>query len=190
MIKAIIFDCFGVLVTEQWLAFKDEYFGVNTPAAAEAAELLHQTDAGLLDYNEFLEQLAQKTGLAAQEIDERLSQNAPNRPLFEYIEKQLKPHYKIGMLSNAASNWLSELFTTPQLKLLDAIALSFESGVAKPDERAYTAIADKLGVAAEECVFVDDQERHCAGARDTGMAAVLYKNVAQATADLEKILAK
>jgi putative hydrolase of the HAD superfamily len=123
-------------------------------------------------------------------VRKELDKNLPNEALFEYIETVLKPKYKVGMLSNAGADWLSELFTEDQLALFDATALSYETGITKPDTAAYQAIADTLDVGPAECVFVDDQERHCTGAREAGMQAILFKGFEQFKADLERLLAQ
>ena len=190
VVKAIIFDCFGVLVSERWLAFKREYFGHDKQLSQEATDLMSQADAGLLARDEFVTRIAQMAGIDEKAVHTYLDRNAPNEELFAYIKGSLKPHYKIGMLSNAAADWLPQLFTEEQLALFDATTLSYEAGVTKPDERAYHHIAAKLGVKPEECVFVDDQERHCAGARDAGMQTVYYQDFIQMRRNLEKILTK
>jgi putative hydrolase of the HAD superfamily len=189
MVKAIIFDCFGVLLTEGWLPFKQQYFGGNSELFEQASELRRQVDAGLLGYQDFLQQIAKLAGVPATTIRQAIEGNAPNNELFAYIATELKPHYKIGMLSNAGSNRVKELFTAEQLALFDEISLSFESGVVKPEPEAYRAMAEKLGVAPEEAIFIDDQERHCGGADAAGMQAILYKNIEQLHAELSKLLA-
>jgi FMN phosphatase YigB (HAD superfamily) len=45
-------------------------------------------------------------------------------------------------------------------------------------------------VRLEECVFTDDREDYCEGARAVGMQAILYKNFTQFRADLEKLLSE
>jgi putative hydrolase of the HAD superfamily len=45
-------------------------------------------------------------------------------------------------------------------------------GVMKPDARAYELIIERMGVTAEECVFIDDQPINLEGARSVGMHAV------------------
>jgi putative hydrolase of the HAD superfamily len=56
----------------------------------------------------------------------------------------------------------------------DAVILSFEVGVAKPDRGIYLAALEALGgVEPAEAVFVDDQARYCDGARDLGIATFL-----------------
>jgi putative hydrolase of the HAD superfamily len=188
MIKAIIFDCFGVLVTEGWLAFKDQYFGSNEKLANEATDLLKQADSGLLSHEDFVQAIAKLAQVPAEDVHLSIDNNVPNEPLFAYIA-ELKPKYKIGMLSNAAANWLNVLFTPPQLALFDDISLSYESGFVKPHHGAYEKIADQIGVKVGDCIFVDDQIRHCEGARLAGMRAIMYQDFPQLKRDLNTILA-
>ena len=186
-VTAIIFDCFGVLVSESWLSFKQEFFGHDSNLAQEATNLLRQADAGLLSHDDFVAKVAGMANMSTKEVTNYLDRNLPNAELFDYI-KQLKPKYKIGLLSNAAADWLQELFSKEQLALFDAKTLSFESGMTKPAEGAYASIAERLGVASEACVFIDDQERHCTGAREAGMQAIWYQDFAQMKRELEKLL--
>ena len=55
----------------------------------------------------------------------------------------------------------------------DAIVLSFEVGVAKPDAGIYRAALDALGARPEEAVFVDDQAAYCKGAETLGIRSFL-----------------
>jgi putative hydrolase of the HAD superfamily len=55
----------------------------------------------------------------------------------------------------------------------DAVVLSFEAGVAKPDAGIYRNALDALGAGAEEAVFVDDQARYCDGAAALGIATFI-----------------
>ena len=56
---------------------------------------------------------------------------------------------------------------------MDAIILSFEVGVAKPDAGIYRAALDALNVRAEDAIFVDDQAAYCDGAAALGIESVL-----------------
>jgi putative hydrolase of the HAD superfamily len=62
----------------------------------------------------------------------------------------------------------------PLLQGFDLVLDASCTGVPKPDPRAYAAIADRLGLSASECVFVDDHKRHVDGARRAGMQAVHF----------------
>jgi FMN phosphatase YigB (HAD superfamily) len=57
----------------------------------------------------------------------------------------------------------------------DAVVLSFEVGVAKPDAGIYLTALERLRVAPDEAVFVDDQAAYCDGAKTVGMDAYLIQ---------------
>jgi putative hydrolase of the HAD superfamily len=56
---------------------------------------------------------------------------------------------------------------------VDAIVLSFEVGVAKPDPGIYRAALDALGARPADAVFVDDQAWYCEGAEALGIRSYL-----------------
>jgi HAD superfamily hydrolase (TIGR01509 family) len=187
MIKAIIFDCYGVLTTDAWIAFKKRHFRNDAGKAQKASELNYQAGSGLITYSRFLDELSKLANMPIDGVKQEINRNVADDELFEYIGS-LKPKYKIGMLSNAAANRLEKLFSPKQTALFDAIILSYEVGIVKPDEIAYEMIAKKLKVNVEECVFIDDQEKHCIGARRSGMDAILYKGFNDMKPKLEEIL--
>ena len=187
MIRAVIFDCFGVLTTDGWLPFKKKYFGDNPELHAQATQLNRQVDAGYISYDDFIEGVAALAGVTIGEAKNSIENNVANKPLFEFI-KQLKHNYKIGFLSNAGSNWVSELFSPEQANLFDAVSVSSETGLVKPQEDAYVEIAHKLEVEPAACVFVDDQPRYCEAAREVGMKALEYKDFEQFQNELRTLL--
>lgn len=60
------------------------------------------------------------------------------------------------------------------LATVDLIVDGSVEAVLKPDPRIYGLVTSRLGVAAEDCVFVDDQPGNVAGARAVGMTAVWF----------------
>lgn len=189
-IEAIIFDCFGVLTTDGWLPFKRKHFSHDKALETEATDYNRRTDAGLISYDDFMEAIARIAKVDITDAKAAIECNVADDELFAYIAKELKPHYKIGMLSNAGMNWLHELFSDDQCALFDAVALSFETGHVKPDEQAYRAITERLGVEPEACVFIDDQERYCTAAKEQGMQTICYDNFDNFKAQLTQILAQ
>jgi putative hydrolase of the HAD superfamily len=80
--------------------------------------------------------------------------------------------FKLGLVSNIASyraSWLHEIELT---HFFDARALSCELGVAKPDPAIYLAVIERLGLAPDQCVFVDDVPPYVQAARKLGMSTV------------------
>lgn len=188
MIKAIIFDCFGVLAEDGWLPFKRKYIGDNEALAKEVADLGKQNEYGMLSNQDLERTIAQVLQVNPQEYRRAVSRRVPNEELFAFIATKLKPHYKIGLMSNANFNVVHELFAPEQAALFDAVVLSYEAHLVKPDPRMYRLMAERLGATPEECVFVDDIPRYCMAAEEAGMTAFCYENVQQAIVDIQQLL--
>lgn len=178
MIKAIIFDCFGVLTADGWLPFKNKYFGDDEELFDKASELNRKANAGLITYEDFVSQISKMAAVSEEKVRFSLEHNLPDDALFDYIAS-LKPKYKIGLLSNSSGNWLPSIFSDDQIKLFDAISLSFETGHIKPYPQSYRDILGKLGIEPAEAIMIDDQTRHCHGAQEAGLKAVLYEDLPQ-----------
>src|SRR3989344_7068338 len=188
MIKAIIFDCFGVLSTEGFRVFCDKYFENSPDKRATAQDLMDRSCLGNMSFDEFESGLASLGGTSVETVREYLNRNRPNEPLFKLIREELKPKYKIGMLSNSSANWLNELFTPEDINLFDDIILSYEVRVTKPDPRIYRLAAERLGVETKQSVLVDDVKRYVEGAETVGMQAIWYRDFGQMKTELEMIL--
>lgn len=187
MVKAVIFDCFGVLATEAWLPFKAKYFAHDPELFKQATEIGRQADRGLIGYGDFMTAIAGLAGITPAEAANAIERNVPNEPLFSYI-KTLKKNYKLGLLSNVAGDYLRRIFSGEQLAMFDALTLSYKNGYIKPQPEAFASAAKELGVQLDECAFVDDQQRHVNGARAAGMHAILYKDFESFKDELEKLL--
>jgi epoxide hydrolase-like predicted phosphatase len=111
-----------------------------------------------------------------------------NTELLDFI-RSLRPQYKTALLSNA---WLDlRPLITDVLKIadaFDAIIISSEVGVMKPDPPIYGHVLQELGVAPNEAVFVDDALRNVEGARAIGMHAIQFKETGQVIAELKQLL--
>jgi putative hydrolase of the HAD superfamily len=101
----------------------------------------------------------------------------------------LRPGYRTGILSNSfvgAREREQQLYGFEDMA--DVVVYSHEIGVRKPDPGAYLAACERLGVTPPEAVFLDDRQAAVDGARAVGMAAILFRDNAQAVADLEAVL--
>lgn len=187
MIKAIIFDCFGVLVTEAWKPFSETAFEKGSEAYKEAVDAMKAANLGFTSHSEFRSRLSKLSGLPLEEVSARLDGSVLDERMLDVI-RRYKPKYKVGMLSNISPDRLQTFFSPEQLALFDALALSYEIRVMKPYPEAYEIAAAKLGVLPEECVFVDDLERNTVAAEELGMKTIVFKDFAQFEQDIEKLL--
>jgi putative hydrolase of the HAD superfamily len=188
MIKAIVFDCFGVLAEDGWLPFKRQYIGEDRALADAVADLGKQNEYGLLSNHEYFHAASELIGVDEQLLRGAVGKRVPNESLFDFISKELKPMYKIGLLSNANFDVLHNLFNEQQAAVFDASVLSYETQLVKPDPKMFALIAQKLQVETSDCLFIDDVERYAEDAEALGMQSVVYKNLNQAIQDIKNKL--
>lgn len=188
MIKAIIFDCFGVLAHDGWTPLKRTHIEPNSPMERAVAELGRQSDVGTISPANTITRISEAMGIGEEVLRSALNGKVPNIELFEYINQDLKAKYKIGLMSNANYDVLHELFTPEQAAVFDATVMSYDSNLAKPDRRMYELMVERLGVELKDCIFVDDQERHVVSARNYGSSAVWYQSLDQFKTELQKYL--
>lgn len=188
MIRAVIFDCFGVLAGGTFQPFYRKYFAGDEEKIRRANGQLELSNRGLITYQQFVEFLAQEAKIGYQEARSFVDGSPRNEELLDYIQQELRPKYKIGMLSNAADNWIDKIFLPEDIKLFDAVVLSYAVGYAKPEARIYEITAEKVGLRLDECVFVDDLAGYVSGAQAVGMKAILYKDFVSFRQQLESLL--
>jgi putative hydrolase of the HAD superfamily len=106
------------------------------------------------------------------------------------VLRQLRPFYRIGMISNAWPDARRMLDKQLQISsYFDAVITSAEVGYAKPHPHIYRQGLQALGLAAEECIFVDDFVENLAGAQALGMTTIHFVSPDQALSDLSLLLA-
>jgi HAD superfamily hydrolase (TIGR01509 family) len=187
MIKAIIFDCFGVLVRD---AFASMIEAVEPGKRPEVIELMHAAHHGVVSTKSAHQLVASAMGLDMDDYYRLLSESeVKNHELMEYI-LELKRDYKTAILSNIASGSLAKRFSKEELDShFDAVIASGDVGYAKPEPEIYELAADRLGVRLDECIFTDDNEEFCAAARNVGMKAFRFEGVAGFKSKLRELVA-
>lgn len=187
MIRAVLFDLYGVLGLNGWQAFKERYFSADPRLWEELRKLGLAVDAGQASYDELVEAIANASGTDVAAVKYSLEHTLPNDELLRFIQTDLTG-YKKAIVSNASRDVLPDIFTAEQLSLFDTHVLSVHTGLAKPDTAIFKLACERLGVAPEECVFIDDQERHLATAEKLGMKPVLFTTVAKAEQEIRELL--
>ena len=72
--------------------------------------------------------------------------------------------------------------------LFDAVVISGECGMRKPEEGIFLHAADSLGLDPEQCVFIDDIEANVTAAAACGMAGVHHVEATQTMVALRNLL--
>jgi HAD superfamily hydrolase (TIGR01509 family) len=189
VIKAIIFDCFGVIVTDPFELLLQASFP-DDPVAADQIKAYDRAAAkGQITSDAAQKEIASALGISIAEYRELdRSSFVIDYELLEDL-LLLKQSHKIGMLSNTSLRSLGSYFKADKLSTcFDSVAASDDIGVAKPAAEAYQIVAHSLGVLCEEAAMIDDRMSHCEGARAAGMKAIHYYSRSQLKASLASLL--
>jgi putative hydrolase of the HAD superfamily len=93
---------------------------------------------------------------------------------------------RTALLSNS---WGSDDYPREDFPaLFDAVVISGDVGMRKPEEAIFLHAADALGLAPRSCVFIDDMEANVAAATDCGMTGLLHTEPAATVAALRDLL--
>lgn len=100
---------------------------------------------------------------------------APPDDAAETLDRLTARGVTVACVSNSNGRVAALLEETGLAARLAAVVDSGIEGVEKPDPRIFRAAADRIGVAARDCVYVGDLLRiDVLGARGAGMRGVLY----------------
>src|SRR5579859_7901892 len=93
---------------------------------------------------------------------------------------------RTGLISNSwgVHRYPHELFG----ELFDGIVISGQEGMRKPSQRMYELGAERAGVPAGECVYVDDLVFNLSPAETLGMATIHHTDAAITIPELERLL--
>jgi epoxide hydrolase-like predicted phosphatase len=96
----------------------------------------------------------------------------------------------MGLCTNNVAEW-QPLWRPiwPIDELFEVVVDSGFVGFRKPAPEIYTLTLDKLGVQAEETLFIDDMDINCDAARELGMQAVHFRDNEQAISEIHAALA-
>lgn len=182
-VEAVVFDCFGVLYTDAKRLF---FEGLSPEKVTELRDIFRQIDHGFLDKETAVEAVMSISNRTPEEFDDLIRSGYQlNADLVAKIH-ELRPRYKVGLLSNIGRGWIDDFFDKHQIgELFDAVVLSGEEGVTKPDPRIYQAMVERLGVTAAGCIMIDDVDGNCRGAEAAGLKAIHYLSNDQCFTDLK-----
>jgi epoxide hydrolase-like predicted phosphatase len=190
MIKAVIFDCFGVLIADGLEAIVLNQEKTDPSFRPFVHKVIGDSNRGKTEPSESHRRISERLGVGREDLQRQIfGGEARNQQVLDLIVS-LRKDYKTALLSNVGKNSLEHRFSDEELsELFDAVVASGEVGFAKPDAEIYRHTASLLGVEPEECVFIDDREVYVAGAKQAGMQAILYTDFDQLKAELEEVLA-
>ncbi|MEU3669411.1 HAD-IA family hydrolase [Streptomyces virginiae] len=94
----------------------------------------------------------------------------------------------VALVSNATTRLERDLERQGLDHVADHVVNTARIGCAKPDPRVYRIAAERLGVAIDRCLFVDDTAANVLAARELGMNALHYRQVGDLRRALSPLL--
>ena len=188
----LLIDWGGVLTTNLFTSFRDfcVTVGIDPQTLRDRfskdpsfRELLIALEKGQLDEGEFEQELAPlPDGL----IDGLFAGVKPDEPMVEAVRRARAGGIRTALVSNSwgVHRYPHDLFE----ELFDGVVISGEEGTRKPAKRMYELGAERAGIAAEQCVFVDDLPFNLTPAEELGMATVHHTSAEDSIPQLEAIL--
>lgn len=185
MIKAVIFDFYGVFYPDPYNA----WLGANhLKREGEYYQASRDQDTGKITKEQFLDRLSKLSG---REIT-RTEFNGSSEIDGEVVEiaRALKSKYKIALLSNTSSESLnSKLEKYEIIDIFDEIVASSDTGMAKPDRGIFEYTLEKLGIEPNEAIFIDDNKDFANAASVIGINGIQFTSAAKLLEDLDLIIA-
>jgi len=119
-------------------------------------------------------------------IQRMFSNFDPVHDMYEALRGARRGGASTALLSNSWGNgYPREHFDST----FDAVVISGEVGMRKPEHRIYLHTCDVLGLRPEDCVFIDDLEHNVRTAEELGMTGILHTDVAATQRALDRFLA-
>jgi putative hydrolase of the HAD superfamily len=193
----LLVDFGGVLTTNVFDAFADfcraEGLAPDTVrdrfmTDPEARELLGHLETGRIDEAEFEPRFAALLDVASAEglIDRLFAGMLPEEAMLAAVRAARRAGVRTGLVSNS---WGQERYDRASFpELFDAVVISGEVGMRKPEPEIYALAAERLGLEPERIVFVDDLPGNLKPAAAIGMATVLHRDAETTVPRLEGLL--
>ena len=172
-------------VMKSWIAQAYDADGDSNP--------IHALERGECSAAEFERILAARLdridggSVAAEGLLQRMFAASVRVPaMYDLIRALRRAGLRTAMLSNS---WGCDEYPRADFPgLFDAVVISGEVGMRKPEEGIFLYAARALGLAPAECVFIDDMEANVAAAAGCGMTGLLHTEAQSTAAALRGLL--
>jgi len=193
-IKAIIFDLGGVVFSSDGGTYeaRERLAGEIGVDAKKLHDIWFRRREDLIkgkgledDYINEIVSLG--INLTAEELKNKIrSYNDVDQKILDFV-KELSKKYKVAVLNNEVKEWNIYRINTFNIKdYFEIIVSSCDVGYAKPEREIYEIVLERLGVKAEEAIFIDDRMGNISGAEKLGIKSILFEDREQMIEDLEK----
>jgi epoxide hydrolase-like predicted phosphatase len=196
--QGLILDYGGVLTSSPFASFEAFCAAEGLARGAvrdrfrddvEARALLARLETGELAAAEFEPAFAALLEVSSERLLQRMFGGMqPDTAMIDGVRAIHRTGVRIGLLSNSVGD--AAVYDRALLaELFDGWVISSEVGLRKPDPAIYALAAERIGLPATACIYVDDLPGNLKPAAALGMATVLHRGDAPATlAEVQRLL--
>lgn len=199
-LRAVIFDWGGVVEErpeqEEILALERQ-LGLEPGMLREilGGEPWRKLAIGAITGEDYLTRIAPQLGLPDGEtalamLKELYTSMSLRSQVIDAV-RTLRDRYRIALLSNAFVNQREVILDYHDFDVkeeFDVYVNSAEAGIAKPDPEIYHLTLERLRVAPEQAVFLDDSLRNIDAARELGVHSLQFVDLETSLDALEQLL--
>jgi epoxide hydrolase-like predicted phosphatase len=91
---------------------------------------------------------------------------------------------RTGLLSNS---WGNHYDRSDWDEMFDAVVISGEVGMRKPEREIFELVLDRIGLPAGECVFIDDIPHNVSAAAEAGLVGIVHRTFEETASELEAL---
>ncbi|MBC8544675.1 MAG: HAD family hydrolase [Clostridia bacterium] len=172
MTRAVIFDMFETLITHYQSPL---YFGAQMAKDAGIPEdrfqslwrpTEHNRCVGKVTLEEVLEMILRENQCYSETVLKNLVEKRvqAKKECFQHLHPEVIPMlsklkekgFFVGLISNCFSEEADVIRKSELFPYFDAVYLSYEQGIQKPDEEIFERCMEYLSVKAEACLYVGD----------------------------------
>jgi putative hydrolase of the HAD superfamily len=156
----------------------------------EGRELYHQVERGELSQPDFEQKIAQLLGVPPTGLIQGLLADLRPEPLIaEAVVRSRRAGIRVGVITNSWGTAPYDPYVAYQLdQRFDAVVISSQAGLRKPELAIYRLAAHELAVPMERIVFVDDIAANLQPAHELGMAVIHHVEPGTTVGELERLL--
>ena len=184
--QTIIFDFFDVLYADYYHAWLRAH---NLQNEGEAVAINRAVDLEEITLSEFYRRLGLLTGQTADEV--RTEQQASahlNNDTLDIVRAVRRAGFTTGLISNAPRTHLRPILQEYSLEpLFDAIIISGEVGMIKPDPNIFLHALNYLHSEPATTIFIDDNPRNVDAAAKLGITPITFTGATQLWDKLKKL---
>ena len=192
--QGLLIDFGGVLTTNIWASFNSfcDHEGLERDAVrelfrerGEGLALLRKLERGEVSDADFEREFGAMLAVEPAGLIERLFAGlGPDEAMIAAVEGVRAGGVPAGLISNS---WGMGIYDRAPMAIFDATVVSGDAGLHKPQPEIYRLGAERIGIAPERCVFVDDLRENVEGAEAVGMTGVLHRESVATIAELERL---